>query len=51
MPNNRKLGDEWLGWDGDLTSSELSVELENGYFLDSQYYQFFTNIGLLVSGI
>ncbi len=33
MPKDRKLGDEWLGWDGDLTSTELSVEAGKRLFL------------------
>ncbi len=33
MPNDRKLGDEWIGWDGDLTDSELSIETGKRLFL------------------
>jgi len=33
MPNDRKLGDEWLGWDGDLTATEISVETGKRLFL------------------
>jgi hypothetical protein len=33
MPNDRKLGDEWLGWDGNLTSNKLSVETGKRLFL------------------
>jgi hypothetical protein len=33
MPNNRKLGDEWVGWDGDLSDNKLSVETGKRLFL------------------
>lgn len=33
MSNDRKLGDEWLGWDGDLASAEIRVETGKRLFL------------------
>lgn len=33
MPRDRKLGDEWVGWDGDLDMSKLSVETGKRLFL------------------
>jgi hypothetical protein len=33
MPKDRKLGDEWLGWDGNLTSNNISVETGKRLFL------------------
>jgi len=33
MPRDRKLGDEWIGWDGKLTSTDLSVETGKRLFL------------------
>jgi len=33
MPRDRKLGDEWLGWDGDLTHTETNVETGKRLFL------------------
>lgn len=33
MPNDRKLGDEWLGWDGDLAAAKLHAETGKRLFL------------------
>jgi hypothetical protein len=33
MPNDRKLGDEWIGWDGDLAATKLTVETGKRLFL------------------
>jgi hypothetical protein len=33
MSNDRKLGDEWVGWDGDLTNTEINVETGKRLFL------------------
>jgi len=33
MTNDRKLGDEWVGWDGDLAVTKLSVETGKRLFL------------------
>jgi len=33
MSNDRKLGDEWIGWDGNLAATELSVETGKRLFL------------------
>lgn len=33
MAHDRKLGDEWLGWDGDLANSQLNAETGKRLFL------------------
>ncbi|UCE05066.1 MAG: DUF116 domain-containing protein [bacterium] len=33
MSKDRKLGDEWIGWDGDLTNTEINVETGKRLFL------------------
>lgn len=33
MARDRKLGDEWIGWDGDLSNIELDVETRKRVFL------------------
>lgn len=33
MAQDRKLGDEWVGWDGDLAKSELNIETGKRLFL------------------
>jgi len=47
MPRDRRLGDEWIGWDGDLANTEMSVETGKRLFLGLSIL----SIVLLASGL
>lgn len=49
MPDDRKLGDEWSGWDGNLAKTELNVETGKRLFLGLSILSIFMlAVGLLV---
>lgn len=41
MPKDRKLGDEWIGWDGDLIETETNVETGKRLFLGLSIFALF----------
>jgi len=48
MPKDRKLGDEWIGWDGDLINTEMNVETGKRLFLGLSILTIFLlTIGML----